>query len=152
MQDGDQIYIPLNGANEEDRDSINTVCDILKQFAAKGVEETLPTVSLVTFFHGMEISFVEGEYISIYRAVGAKLALGSGEGGNTVVLNDLQAVQDFERLKVLPTKLTIRPNPAHFGETLHFIGNNGDPGESTPFIVSWAPIVDHYSSSDTDPS
>jgi hypothetical protein len=52
----------------------------------------------------MEINFTEGDHISLYIAGQGKLAIGSGRGGKTLILNDPQAVQDFERLKVLPSR------------------------------------------------
>jgi hypothetical protein len=152
MQEGDQLYVPLIGADADDRGSIIAACGILKKFASNGTDETLKPYFLDTFYHGMYIRFKKGDGISIFQAGGDKLAIGSGDGGRTLVLKDAEAVRDFERLKVLPTLLTITPNPAHFGEKIHFEGNNGDSKASAPFVVTWRPILNHYSSSDPDPS
>ncbi|MFU1797456.1 copper amine oxidase N-terminal domain-containing protein [Paenibacillus azoreducens] len=150
MQDGDMMYVPLIGANEKDKDSIRTVCSILQKFAAKGVEETLPYDSPQTFFHGMYVNFTEGESISMYQ-YGGKLALGSAFGGKTMILDDHQSVQDFNRLKVVPTS-TFQPNPVHIGKKVHFKGNIGGYKESEPLIISWAPDLNKYSSQDPDRS
>ncbi|QHW32050.1 copper amine oxidase N-terminal domain-containing protein [Paenibacillus rhizovicinus] len=139
MADGDQIYIPLSGANEADRTGIAAVCGIVRKFADKGVEETLPSYFGDRFFHGMEISFTGDDYLSMYIAGPGKLALGAGLGGKTTVLNDSQAVTDFEQLKKLPTSIVVKPNPVHFGETLHFSGNNGNGEASGLFRVYWQP-------------
>ncbi|MBW7461622.1 hypothetical protein K0U00_46945, partial [Paenibacillus sepulcri] len=152
FQEGDQLYVPYVGADKEDRDGIALACGILKKFASKGVEETLPAYFLDRFFHGMSIDFKQGDGVQIYEIGGGKMAIGAGEGGKTVVLKDDDAVRDYGRLEVLPTELAVTPNPAYFGEKLHFEGDNGDSQASTPFVVTWLPILDHYSSTDPDPS
>jgi hypothetical protein len=140
MQDGDMLYIPLNGANEDDLESINKVCGILKKFASNGVLETVPKVPDDTFWHGMNIHFVEGDYASMYVAAGNKLVYGSTGGKDSLVLNDSQAVRDFEALKIVPS-LAITPNPAHFGDMIHLKGNNGDSKASSELLVYWMPVV-----------
>ena len=147
MQDGDLQYIPLIGDNKEDGKSINTVCGILKKFASKGVQETTgPPVITETFFHGMEISFTEGDSLQLY-AVSKGLAIDL-EGNKRLVLNDNQANRDFENMKVQPPRISVGPNPARIGETLHITGANGEYwSESSVVSVYWMP-TDSYSNTD----
>ncbi|CAH1203747.1 hypothetical protein PAECIP111893_02056 [Paenibacillus plantiphilus] len=143
MQEGDLLYIPLVGANEEDRKSINTFCGILKKFAAKGVQETAPEVIRETFFHGMSIIFTEGDYLEMYR-VPQGLAIGVGTG-KRLVLDDIQAIRDYEQLKVQQPPLSIGPNPARFGETVHMTGTNGNykDAESTVSVFWKPPMINN---------
>ncbi|MET3546987.1 hypothetical protein ABID47_003603 [Paenibacillus favisporus] len=100
MQDGDITYKPLIGANKQDQEGIRTVCRILKKITAEGTEVTLPRIFPETFFHGMSVEFTAGDSVSIYRAEGTKLAMGSELGGKNIFLEDAEMVKTFERLKV----------------------------------------------------
>lgn len=100
MQDGDITYKPLIAANKQDQDGIRTVCRILKKISSEGTEVTLPRIFPETFFHGMSVEFTAGDSVSIYRAEGTKLAMGSELGGKTIFLEDAEMVKTFERLKV----------------------------------------------------
>lgn len=102
IQDGDLMYKPLIGTNKQDQEGIRTVCRILKKITAEGVEVTLPRTFPVTFFHGMSVNFSTGDSVSIYRASGDKLAMGSDLGGKNIFLSNAQTIKEFERLKVLP--------------------------------------------------
>lgn len=103
IQDGDLIYKPLIGSNKQDQEGIRTVCRILKKITADGVEVTLPRTFPVTFFHGISVNFSADDSVSIYRASGDRLAMGSELGGKNIFLDeDAQIIKEFERLKVLP--------------------------------------------------
>lgn len=138
MKDGDMVYLPLVGANKDDRDGINAFCGILKKFAAKGVQETVPEVVRDTFFHGMSITFTEGDYLDLFH-VPQGLAIDQGRG-KRLVLTDKQAARDFDQLKVAPAPMSVTPNPARFGETVHIKGTTYDFGkETSPVSVYWTP-------------
>ncbi|CDN41483.1 copper amine oxidase N-terminal domain-containing protein [Paenibacillus sp. P22] len=140
MQDADTVYISLNGANPNDKASIATVCGILKKFAAKGVRETVAKVPDDQFFHGMTISFNQGDGTSLYAASGSKLVYGATGGKDSLVLNDSAAVKDFNALKVLPF-MDISPHPIVIGQTVHLKGNNGGDEPSGDLIVCWTSLA-----------
>lgn len=102
IQDGDLIYKPLIGTNKQDQEGIRTVCRILKKITTDGVEVTLPRTFPVTFFHGMSVNFSTDDSVSIYRASGERLAMGSELGGKNIFLADAQMIKEFESLKVVP--------------------------------------------------
>ncbi|GGD59654.1 stalk domain-containing protein [Paenibacillus nasutitermitis] len=146
MQDGDIQYIPLVGANKEDGKSINTVCGILKKFASKGVQETGQAPITETFFHGMGISFTEGDSLELYPdSKGLAIDLGDNQ---RLILADSQVNRDFENLKVSLPQISVGPNPAHIGETVHITGANGEFWSETSAVsVYWMP-TDSYSNTD----
>lgn len=102
IQDGDLKYKPLIGANKQDQEGIRTVCLILKKITAEGVEVTLPRTFPETFFHGMSVNFSTDDSVSIYRASGDRLAMGSELGGKNIFLADAQMIKEFESLKIVP--------------------------------------------------
>ncbi|WP_338113020.1 copper amine oxidase N-terminal domain-containing protein [Paenibacillus artemisiicola] len=140
MQDADQLYLPLIGADPDDRAAIAKVCGMLKKFASNGVREDIPKVPDDQFFHGMSIVFAGGDGAILYETQGPMLVYGGTGGKNSLVLRDGAAVHDFEALKKLPY-MDIAPNPLRFGQSAHLRGDDGDTAKNGKLAVHWTPMT-----------
>ncbi|SFT00109.1 copper amine oxidase N-terminal domain-containing protein [Paenibacillus sp. BC26] len=141
---GDNSYIPLYGAREEDQKSLSVVCSILQQLATKGKAEAMPAPEGGRNFRNqMDIYFTDGAYLTVYEAGNGKLAVDQGK--ERLVLNDAKAYADFMRLEVLPDHSGGVPQSVHFGEPLHVTGNNV-AFESFEIQIFWTTTLNNRSS------
>ncbi|SDT54263.1 Copper amine oxidase N-terminal domain-containing protein [Paenibacillaceae bacterium GAS479] len=140
MQDGDITYIPLLSVKKEDLGSLNAVCGILKKLAINGVEETFEEdLFPTTFFHGVTVSFKDGDSISLYGASGG-IATGVGFG-KRLVLRDQESSHVFKQLYVSKPKLSLLPGKATIGDMVRIKGYNDSFWEETSDVfVYWEPL------------
>ncbi|SDX20849.1 copper amine oxidase N-terminal domain-containing protein [Paenibacillus sp. CF384] len=142
---GDNSYIPLFGARQEDQKSITVVCSILQRIATKGKAEAVPApeVGEHNFRNQMDIQFTDGSYMTIYEIWDGKLAVDQGK--QRLVLNDAKSYAEYMGLEVLPEHSAAVGNSVHFNEPLHVRGNNV-AFESFEIQIFWTTTLNNRSS------
>lgn len=140
---GDMTYDTLYSERKEDHPRLNKICGIVKKFAAAGkpVEPFDPTP--VTFFHGLELSFVEKYYASVFIHTGG-IYLESSD--RFLKLADSDAIEVYNSFFVLTEFLTVTPESPRFGEKIRLKGHH--PSFFAESVhVFWIPEKPSYISS-----